>query len=266
MKTSIKLVLIYFLMQIFGAIAATPIGLVYSYVTYGTLDAGQVQTAILPFAMLFGFIFMWLYLWRNKYLTGDKRLYSFVSPSNLGWSIAIGLSSIFLIDFLMSYLTFLPDLMESTFDVLQSGWLGIVCIAVLGPILEELLFRGSITKVLLKKYSPVKAILISGLIFGIFHLNPAQVVGACFSGFLFAWLYYRTGSLISCILIHILNNSLSVWLSLSYPDVDTTSQLLGEPAYIICLVIAVLLFLLSLKKLNTYKISDTNPITTTTEL
>ena len=164
----------------------------------------------------------------------------------------------------MSVLTFLPNWMEQTFDILQSGWLGILCIAVLGPILEELLFRGAITKVLLKKYSPVKAILISGLIFGIFHINPAQVVGACFSGFLFAWLYYRTGSLISCILIHILNNSLSVYLALNYPDVDTTVQLLGEPVYLICLAVAVGLFLLSLKKLNEYKLSA--QITTMTEV
>ena len=36
-------------------------------------------------------------------------------------------------------------------------------------VLEELLFRGAITKELLRRYSPAKAILFSGLIFGIFH-------------------------------------------------------------------------------------------------
>ena len=44
------------------------------------------------------------------------------------------------------------DWLSDTFDLLQSGWLGIICVAILGPILEELLFRGAITKVLLKKY------------------------------------------------------------------------------------------------------------------
>ena len=66
----------------------------------------------------------------------------------------------------MSKLSFLPDWLGNTFDLLQSGWLGILCISVLGPILEEMLFRGAITKVLLRKYNPVKAIILSALIFG----------------------------------------------------------------------------------------------------
>lgn len=264
MWTAIKLVLIYFLMQMLGLFVASPFGLLYTYITSGSLDVDKATSSTLAPAMLLGFVFMGLYLWRAHYLTGDGKLYSPVSSSYLVWSLCAGAASIFIIDFLISVLTFLPNWMEQTFDILQSGWLGILCIAVLGPILEELLFRGAITKVLLKKYSPVKAILISGLIFGIFHINPAQVVGACFSGFLFAWLYYRTGSLISCILIHILNNSLSVYLALNYPDVDTTVQLLGEPVYLICLAVAVGLFLLSLKKLNEYKLSA--QITTITEV
>lgn len=261
MKTAVKLVLIYFLTQVLGAVLAMPFGFAYTYLTYGTLDAGKAQNAILGIAMLFGFIFMGLYLWRENYLTGDKRLYSFVSFSFLVWSMAAGVSAIFLVDFLMSCLLFLPDWMSDAFDMLRSGWLGIVCIAVLGPVLEEFLFRGAITKVLLKKYSPVKAILISGLIFGIFHLNPAQVVGACLSGFLFAWLYYRTGSLIPSIMIHILNNSLSVGISLKYSEADTISQLLGEPLYLICLIASALLFLLSLKVLNSRKFSGAEPFT-----
>ena len=98
----------------------------------------------------------------------------------------------------------------------------------LGPILEELLFRGAVTKVLLKKYNPLTAILISGLIFGIFHMNPAQVVGATLIGFILAWIYYKTHSLIPCILIHIMNNSLSVYLALKFPDVEYSSELKYE--------------------------------------
>ena len=181
-----------------------------------------------------------------------------VSVAYLGWSIIIGLSTIFLIDFVMSRLSFLPDWMGATFDVLQSGWLGIICISVLGPVLEEMLFRGAITKVLLQRYSPVKAIILSALVFGIFHINPAQVAGAILSGGLFAWLYYKTGSLVPGILIHILNNSLSVFLSLHYPDVKYTSDLLGEPAYWCCLAVAAVLFAVSCKVMNSYRLPATD--------
>ena len=163
----------------------------------------------------------------------------------------------------MSELTFLPDLLDQTFDLLQSGWLGILCISVLGPILEELLFRGAITKELLRRYSPAKAILLSGLIFGIFHLNPAQIISACLIGFLLAWLYCKTRSLMACILIHIMNNGLSVYLSLKHPEIEDMTHLLRNPYAVVWVVVFIVLLLLSLKKLNKYNMSETN---TTTEL
>ena len=242
MKTAIKLALIYLAMQILGALAVGPFTMIYAYVKYGTVDRAS-EFALAP-TLLAGFVFMLIYLWQKGYLTGDKRLYSPVSVSYLSWSAMMGISMIYLIDFLMSHLTFLPDWLSDTFDLLQSGWLGIICVAILGPILEELLFRGAITKVLLKKYNPVVAILISGLIFGIFHMNPAQVVGATLIGFILAWIYYK-------------NNSLSVYLALKFPDVEYSSELIGEKAYLTGLVIAFLLFILSWRMMNTYKLSNT---------
>lgn len=255
MKTAIKLALVYMAMQILGALAVTPFAMIYSYMVLG--DTERADEISLAPMLLAGFLFMTIYLWKKGYLTGDKHLYSPVSASYLFWSVMMGISMIFLIDFLMSHLTFLPDWLSDTFDILQSGWLGIACVAILGPILEELLFRGAITKVLLKKYNPVVAILISGLIFGLFHINPAQVVGATLIGFILGWIYYRTHSLIPCILIHILNNSLSVYLSIKFPDVEYTSQLIGETGYVISMVLAVLLIILSWRMMNTYKLPDT---------
>lgn len=255
MKTAIKLALIYLAMQILGALAVGPFTMIYAYIKFGTIDRAD-ELALAP-TLLAGFVFMLIYLWKKGYLTGDKRLYSPVSASYLFWSAIMGISMIYLIDYLMSRLRFLPDWLSDTFDLLQSGWLGIACVAILGPILEELLFRGAITKVLLKKYNPVKAILISGLIFGIFHMNPAQVVGATLIGFILAWIYYKTHSLIPCILIHIMNNSLSVFLALKYPDAEYTSELIGARTYVIGLVIAYFLFILSWRMMNTYKLSNT---------
>ena len=85
------------------------------------------------------------------------------------------------------------------------------------------------------------------------HLNPAQIVSASLMGFLLAWIYWRTRSLIPCILIHVLNNSLSVYLSLNYPEVETTAELLGNSVLISEAVLALALFLLSIKKLSVTK-------------
>ena len=131
--------------------------------------------------------------------------------------------------------------MEQAFDILQSGWGGIVTIAVVGPILEELLFRGAITKALLKQYNPAKAIFISALIFGIFHINPVQVVPAFLIGLLLAWVYYKTASLIPCILMHILNNSISVYINIKYPGVEDMDALVGGTTNLIITCVAAVL-------------------------
>lgn len=107
MKTAIKLVLIYFVMQILAALLVMPFTMFYSYAVNGTID--DTSTAALAPSMLLGFVGMGAYLWRKGYLKGDKRIWSPVSVAYLGWSVVIGLATIFLIDFVMSKLSFLPD-------------------------------------------------------------------------------------------------------------------------------------------------------------
>ena len=107
MKTAIKLVLIYFVMQILAALLVMPFAMLYSYAVSGTIDAASV-IALAP-SMLLGFVGMGCYLWKKGYLKDDGRIWSPVSVAYLGWSIIIGLSTIFLIDFVMSRLSFLPD-------------------------------------------------------------------------------------------------------------------------------------------------------------
>ena len=141
----------------------------------------------------------------------------------------------------MGLLDWIPNIMEQSFDILQSGWGGILAISIIGPVLEELLFRGAITKALLQQYSPAKAILIAAFLFGVFHINPAQILPAFLIGILFAWTYYKTTSLIPCILMHILNNSLSVFLSTKYPEAENMSDLMDTSSYLIAIFVAVLI-------------------------
>jgi len=112
-------------------------------------------------------------------------------------------------------------LIEITFDltnlftVPQPNNLGIfLWIYNLRPgILEEVAFRGIILTVLLKKYSKRTAILIDGIIFGLVHFmnfllgadllaTLIQIIYATILGFLLAFMYIKTKSIISCILTH----------------------------------------------------------------
>ena len=233
MKTVLKLILVYIALQFLGTLAALPFVMAVQYAATGTLDANLVtQQSIVP-GLALTLLFTVAYLWKAGYLTGDSRLYS---PVSLGWTVVLGAGAILLLDGLTSVLSFLPDWMAASFDYMQSSWAGILLVALAGPVVEELFFRGGVLRVLLRTCRrPWVAIVVSGLVFGLIHMNPAQVVFASFAGILLGWLYWRTRSLIPCMVVHVLNNALSVGCTLAYPDVDTVADLMGYPAYGICL-------------------------------
>lgn len=244
MKTAIKLVLIDLLIaQIVAPILIMIPCTIYLLVTTGNLDkAVLTQTIMIP-AQLAGQVMMGIYLWKAGYISTKKTTWSPVSAPYLVCSGLAILTGGFTVSALMGLLDWIPDIMEQSFDILQSGWGGILAIAIIGPVLEELLFRGAITKALLQQYSPTKAILISALLFGVFHINPAQILPAFLIGILFAWTYYKTNSLIPCILMHVLNNSLAVYLSIQYPEAKNMDDLISGTPYLIILSGAVLLLI-----------------------
>ena len=89
--------------------------------------------------------------------------------------------------------------------------------------LEEMIFRGFLFNAMLKDGAK-SAIMISSVTFGVGHIvnlingsgaellpNILQVIYAMATGFMFVMIYYRTKSLIPCIVTHGLFNALSVF-------------------------------------------------------
>jgi uncharacterized protein len=101
------------------------------------------------------------------------------------------------------------------------------------PLLEELLFRGIILDGFLKRYSAKRSIILSALLFGIAHLNPAQFVNGFVLGLFIGWIFWRTRSLWLCIFIHLLNNLAAYLLELYVPLNDGLSlrQMFGNDIY-----------------------------------
>jgi membrane protease YdiL (CAAX protease family) len=89
-------------------------------------------------------------------------------------------------------------------------WIPYLRVIIIGPITEEILFRGIILKSHLKRYSSLKAIIVSSIFFGIYHLSIWQFIGAIIIGCFFGWLYYKTRSLLPCIFAHVFTNSISI--------------------------------------------------------
>ena len=102
----------------------------------------------------------------------------------------------------------MPEFMEKIFLEFskRNGIFSFMAIVIAAPVLEELIFRGIILDGFLKKYSPLKAILVSSILFGVLHLNPWQFVAALIAGIFSGWVYYETKKLTLSILIHFVNN------------------------------------------------------------
>ena len=258
MKKAIKLVLVYILMQLLALLTVIPIDLLIQFfVQHKPITADTTLSSWTTLTVMFlGFAYMALYLCQKHYLDDDGRIYSPTSPTFLLLSLLAGLSAIYLVDLLTSFLSFLPDINASTFSLLESSLLGVLCLVIAGPIIEELLFRGAITRELLRRYSPRVAIIWSAVLFGVAHINPTQVVPAVLIGLLLAWVFVKTRSLIPGILIHIVNNALSVGLGILYPEADSLTGLLSPVWMWAGAVIAIVVLVVTLRKIARYRTPD----------
>jgi uncharacterized protein len=91
-----------------------------------------------------------------------------------------------------------------------------VLVCFVAPIAEEFFFRGFCFTALRRAWGVIPAAIVTGLIFGGIHAGGTDVefLGplACF-GLMLCLLYYWTGSLIPCMILHALNNSLALGVS-----------------------------------------------------
>lgn len=101
-----------------------------------------------------------------------------------------------------------------------------IAIILCAPIFEEALLRGIVLRGYLRKASPARSILVSGLCFGLLHVIPIHVFFASIIGFALGYVYYRTRSLGLVILIHLLNNGASYWAAQAGAPA-TSEELLG---------------------------------------
>jgi membrane protease YdiL (CAAX protease family) len=107
------------------------------------------------------------------------------------------------------------ELFSKVFESDYGWWGAFMKVVVIAPIIEELIFRGLILQGLRRNYRPVTAVLVSALLFSLFHLNPWQMPATFVLGVLLGWLMLRTNSILLAILGHAINN-LMVLLTITY--------------------------------------------------
>lgn len=101
-------------------------------------------------------------------------------------------------------------------------WLDIIIyfyMCLLGPVLEELIFRGVLLEGL-RKYGNLFGMIMSSVLFGLMHQNIIQCIPAFAIGLVWGYIAVKSDSLIPSIILHILNNTMSAVLMVLMESVD----------------------------------------------
>lgn len=85
-------------------------------------------------------------------------------------------------------------------------------IAILPGLCEELMFRATIMKAY-EKIGMKKAILISAVLFALFHFTLINFIGPLVLGIIFGIMVYKTNSIYSSMIAHSINNSIALVLN-----------------------------------------------------
>ena len=253
-----------FIMLVLNTIATVPavfIGMMQCYKEEGfnitdtsaLLASKEAQTALtigfIVYALVSILIF---YIWykksflKNQPVISNKEIFT---PKNIAITIisALGISAV--INFFILGVSILaPELIEQYSDTMNAAGLGsnilttVIYACILGPIAEELMFRG-VTQAYLTRSNahPVVVVVFQALLFGIAHMNLIQSTYAVLLGIFLGFLRYKTGNIRITILAHIAFNvfgTFGLGLMSKLPDL-ATYIILGAliAASIVCLTI-----------------------------
>lgn len=107
----------------------------------------------------------------------------------------------------VEYLEMLAEMVTAD-SVPRFIWL-LLLVALAPAVAEEVLFRGVLLSGLRSRVSPMAAVVLSGLIFGLFHIAPEtgfRILPTAWLGVVLAWVVVVTGSLPLAAFLHFMNN------------------------------------------------------------
>lgn len=158
----------------------------------------------------------------SKYRPSELLVFNKVNKTRAAAVIMLGLGVCILSNIGTALLS---NIINTVFNVqvsdnmpeFNSGWhsflLMTLCIGIIPALVEEFAFRGIVLGVLRKHVSDGVAIVVSATFFGLVHGNFQQIPFAFGVGLVLGYATVYTGSMFPAIIIHAINNTMSVILS-----------------------------------------------------
>ena len=113
-------------------------------------------------------------------------------------------------------------------DVIKHPFLFSFSIAIFPAVFEELVFRGLIFNKAKEKLSVISSAILSGILFGLYHLDLQQFFYAAILGFIFALIYNKTNNILDVIIIHFLVDFTQLYIATSTLQSETITNALNE--------------------------------------
>lgn len=135
-------------------------------------------------------------------------LWTYIAIVLMSSALCMGINNLLFI----SNLTSLSSGYEQTMEALYSPSLGIqiICLGILIPVCEELVFRGLMYKRLREYSGFVISMFYSAIVFSFMHINIVQSVYAFFMAVVFAFVYEKYGSVKAPVIAHVAANITAV--------------------------------------------------------
>lgn len=184
---------------------------------------GQIEGLLIPLMLLgnlltIGLIMLIFLARKDKFspYVGFRRIRIMDGMSILGFGAFLNILITGLFDLAIIYLPIKRQLEEFQGlmePLMESGFIPLLlAVSISAPIFEEIIFRGIIFNDFRKALPVWLAILIQGLLFGLFHGNWIQGVYATLLGIVLGIVYYRYRSIWAVILLHFSYNTISLLL------------------------------------------------------
>jgi len=157
--------------------------------------------------LLLGLIFIPLYLY--KYKKFDIKEKSFDITKLIIFVVFLSVGYNILAYYLDKYVL-LSGLYSNTSNIL----VGIISTVLLGPIIEELLFRGVIYNNLKLKYSIKKSMIITTILFSLSHFTLIQIIYTLIFGMFLNKVYEKYQNIKYVIILHMVSNLVTTLISL----------------------------------------------------
>ncbi len=166
------------------------------------------------------FIVSFILISRNKQFWDVFKGEKASIGASIGWGI-IGFFLVFLGQTIGAYIELALGIdmgsenTEAIMSVTKVAPIMIIATVLLGPILEELVFRRVIFGSIIQNYNFWIASIISAIVFAAIHMDFTHILLYTICGMIFAFLYHKTKRLLTPIIAHILLNGFVTFIQMN---------------------------------------------------